>query len=245
MKSCCLLVLLICGAQAQIQGVAIEAAPGADVHGTIHTQLDKTVSLLCRALEEGAELVWRRNGAMVSLKAENQRGNSSVCVTPVLHQDNGATFSCHLGKNATVQDAVTLNVTFPPVLSESEDVSVEEKSPLVLSCETFANPPVSPPLWTLNDSTVDLLAGSFSVTNDGSTSRLSCGAVDRGLHEGRYQCTVDSPLHGTRTRVFRVTVTDKTTKFPLMPIIAGVVVVFLTGVFAIFSRWSKITKCCK
>ncbi len=31
-------------------------------------------------------------------------------------------------------------------------------------------------------------------------------------------------------------------KFPLIPIIAGVVVVFLTAVLAVVSRWNKITK---
>lgn len=35
---------------------------------------------------------------------------------------------------------------------------------------------------------------------------------------------------------------EKVIKFPLMPMIAGLVVVFLTALLAVFSRWSRITK---
>ncbi|XP_054610927.1 transmembrane and immunoglobulin domain-containing protein 1 isoform X2 [Dunckerocampus dactyliophorus] len=254
MKSWYLLVLLVSGAQTLC--VTIESVPGVGVDGTIQTELERTVSLVCRpgsapdlppreGWEEEEELVWLRNGAVVSLKAGNQKGSSSVCVTPIIHGDNGATFTCHLRRNASIQASVTLNVTYPPTLSGSEEVSVEEASPLVLRCDVFANPPVMSPLWTLNGSVVDLSAGGFTVTNDGFVSQLSASSAERSLHEGRYQCTADSPVYGAKTRVFQVTVTDKTTKFPLVPIIAGVVVVCLTGLFAIISRWSRITKCCK
>nr|XP_057942687.1 transmembrane and immunoglobulin domain-containing protein 1 isoform X2 [Doryrhamphus excisus] len=253
MESWYLLVLLVSGAQTM--SVTIESVPDVGPHGTIQTELERTVSLVCRPSAaphlppseggEEEELVWLRNGAAVSLAAGNQKGSSSVCVTPVIHQDNGATFTCHLRRNASIQASVTLNVTYPPTASGSEEVSVEVASSLVLRCDVFANPPITSPLWTLNGSTVDLSAGGFTLTNDGFVSQLSVASVERRLHQGRYRCTADSPVYGTRTRVFQVTVTDKTTKFPLMPIIAGTVVVVLTGIFAIISRWSTITKCCK
>lgn len=73
------------------------------------------MSLVCRLdgshdPQAGKELVWLRNDAVVSLKEGNKEGNSSVCITPI-HEDNGATFTCHLSKNATASTSVTLNVT--------------------------------------------------------------------------------------------------------------------------------------
>lgn len=98
------------------QGVRIQSDPGVSSEGLIETKLKSSVTLLC--LHDGSsdtqaeeELVWLRNGAVVSLKEENKKGRSSVCVTPVLHEDNGATFTCHLSRNATVRASVTLNVT--------------------------------------------------------------------------------------------------------------------------------------
>ncbi|KAM9846398.1 transmembrane and immunoglobulin domain-containing protein 1 [Aulostomus maculatus] len=227
-------------------GVTIQSVPDANSEGFIQTDLEKTVSLVCQtdALPD-QELVWLRNGAVVRLEEGNKKGNSSVCITPVIHEDNGATFTCQLRKDATVQASVTLNVTFPPELSESEDVAVEIGAALVLQCNIFANPPVSSVLWTLNGSTVDLLAGGFTVSNDGFTSQLKTDNVERDLHEGRYQCTANSPVYGAHSKFFQVSVMEKTIKFPLMPMIAGLVVVFLTTLLAIFSRWERIVKCCK
>ncbi len=75
------------------------------------------MSLICqpdggRGTEEAEEeLVWLRNGAVVSLTEENKMGRSSVCVTPVIYEDNGANFTCYLSTNATATASVTLNVT--------------------------------------------------------------------------------------------------------------------------------------
>lgn len=68
------------------------------------------MSLSCIS-EADEELVWLRNGAMVNLMEKNKKGRSSVCVTPVIYEDNGATFTCHLSRNTTVRDSVTLHVT--------------------------------------------------------------------------------------------------------------------------------------
>ncbi|XP_061658975.1 transmembrane and immunoglobulin domain-containing protein 1 isoform X2 [Syngnathoides biaculeatus] len=246
MPSCCFLVLALCAAQTLC--VTIDSVPGVDGKGVILTELETTVSLVCRSgrsEDEGAELVWLRNGATVTLGEGNRKGQSGVCVMPVIHQDNGATFTCRLSANATVEASVTLNVTYPPMLSGSEAVRVEDDSPLVLDCETFANPPVSSVRWTLNGSALDLLAGGFSMTQDGFTSQLSADKAEKSKHEGLYRCIADSPVYGIKSRDFLVTVTEKTPKFPLIPLIAGAVVLCLSGLLAVVSRWKKIIKCCK
>uniref|UniRef100_A0A665XBQ2 Transmembrane and immunoglobulin domain containing 1 n=1 Tax=Echeneis naucrates TaxID=173247 RepID=A0A665XBQ2_ECHNA len=207
--------------------------------------LEKTVSLLCTPdgdSEAEEELVWLRNGAVVRLNEENRKGRSSVCISPIIHEDNEAVFTCHLSRNATVSASVTLNVTYHPQLSEAEQVEVEIESMLVLSCDIWANPQVSSILWTLNGSAVDLSASGFTMSSDGFTSQLTANTVERSLHEGTYECTAHFPLHGTISKVFQVTVTEKTMKFPLFPIIAGVVVVCLTAILAVVSRWKKIAK---
>lgn len=238
--------LLLCCAT-QTFGVRIDSVPAFNTDGIIRTELEKTVSLVC--LPEGGheieeELVWLRNNAAVSLQEGNTKGSSKVCVKPI-HEDNGATFTCHLKKNATISASVSLDVTFPPQLSGSEEVTLEEEEVLVLSCDIWANPQITSVSWTLNGSTVDIFGGGFTLTNDGSTGQLSTISVDRSLHQGTYQCSVNSTMYGPFSKVFTVTVTDKTVKFPLMPIIAGLVVVFLTALLAVASRWSKIRQCCK
>ncbi|XP_068572599.1 transmembrane and immunoglobulin domain-containing protein 1 [Cebidichthys violaceus] len=240
--------LLLCAIQTF--GVKIQSDPEVNSEGVIQTELEKIVSLVCHSdggheAQVDEELVWLRNGAVVSLTEENKKGHSSVCVSPVIYEDDGATFTCHLGKNATVKASVTLNVTYHPQLSGLEEVAVEEEAELVLRCDIWANPTVSSVSWTLNGSAVDLVAGGFSLTNDGFTSQLTTNSVERSLHEGTYQCTVKSPIYGEHSKQFSVTVTGKTLKVPLMPMIAGIVVVCLTTLFAVVSRWKKITKCCK
>lgn len=69
-------------------------------------------------------------------------------------------------------------------------------------------------LWTLNGSEVDLVAGRFTVSNDGFTGRLSSTGIERSLHEGVYQCTVVSPMYGTFSKYFQVTVTGQFTQSP-------------------------------
>ncbi|XP_023147221.2 transmembrane and immunoglobulin domain-containing protein 1 isoform X1 [Amphiprion ocellaris] len=229
-------------------GVNIESDPVVDGEGLIQAELNNTVSLKCTVggdTLDDEELVWLRNGLTVKLNEENKKGASSVCVSPVIYDDNEATFTCQLKNNATVKASVTLRVTYPPELSGSEEVTVEEESKLVLSCDIWANPPVSSVVWALNGSMVDLLAGDFVVTTDGSISQLIASKVERSLHEGTYQCTANSPKYGAYSKTFYVTAADKTMKFPLMPMIAAIVVVILTAILAIVSRWRKIAKCFK
>lgn len=242
-----LLSCLLCWA-AQTSGVTIESTPAAGLEGFIHTELEETVSLTCRpdaASDADAELVWLRNGARVSLNEGNKNGQSRVCISPVILADKEAVFTCHLQSNSTESASVVLNVTYPPSVSGSEEMTVEEEAKMVLECNIDAVPAVSAVLWTLNGTEVDLREGKFSLTNNGLMSQLSTGKVQRSLHEGTYSCRADSPMYGPQTKVFIINVTDKVMKFPLYPMIAGIVVVCLTTILAVASRWRKIAKCCK
>ncbi|KAK2828649.1 hypothetical protein Q5P01_019683 [Channa striata] len=241
-------LLLYCSTQTL--GVEIQSEPDVNSEGVIQIELNQTVNLLCLSnggseAQADEELVWLRNGAMVSLKEGNKNGRSSVCVTPVIYEDNGATFTCQLKTNSTVGSSVTLNVTYRPQLSGSEELTAEEKSALVLQCNILANPPVSSVSWTLNGSALDLLGGGFTVTNDGYESQLTVSSVGKSLHEGLYRCSTHSPIYGEASKFFSVTVTEQTMKFPLIPIIAGLLVVCLTALLAIVSRWKRIAKCFK
>ncbi|XP_030603128.1 transmembrane and immunoglobulin domain-containing protein 1-like [Archocentrus centrarchus] len=236
-------LFLFCASQ--ILAINITSDPGNDSEGVIHVGLEGPVSLVCALdTQPEEELVWLRHDAVVRLEDGNKKGRSAVCVTPI-HEDNGAMFTCYQKGNSTVRASVTLNVTFAPNISGSEEVTVEEEGVLVLECDIRANPLLSSVTWTLNGSLVDLRAGGFTVINNGLTSQLKASKVEKSLHEGMYQCTVVSPMYGVRNKLFQVTTTGKTLKFPLGPIIAGVVVVALTALFAVVSRWKKITKCCK
>lgn len=229
-----------------VLAIEIESVPKFNDERVIHLELNQSVSLVCMlgATQADEELVWLRNDAAILLKEGNNKGRSSLCVTPI-YEDNGAKFTCHQKGNSTDQVSVTLKVTFAPNISGTVEVTVEEEADLVLECDTRANPLVSSVTWSLNGSLVDLLADGFSVINNGLISQLTANKVKKSLHGGMYTCTVDSPMYNDSSRHFQVTITDKTLKFPLGPMIAGLVVVGLTALLAAVSRWRKIVKCCK
>ncbi|XP_034033334.1 transmembrane and immunoglobulin domain-containing protein 1 [Thalassophryne amazonica] len=237
--------LLYCTTHAS--GVTIWSEPAFDGEGIIGTELNSAVSLICQTspgtLSE-EELVWLRNNARVSLLEGNKNGRSGVCVTPVTHEDNSATFTCYMARNASVTASVTLNVTYPPMLSGTDKIAIAEGGSFVLRCDTWANPPVSSVTWLLNGTTVDLL-GDFSITTDGRTTQLIAKRVKKSVHEGSYECVALSPKYGKFSKMFEVTVNEKRLPFPLFPMIAGLVVVLCTLLFAVVSRRKKIAKCCK
>ncbi|CAL8267960.1 unnamed protein product [Merluccius merluccius] len=228
----------------KVSGVYIQSEPASN-GGLITTRLNETLSLTCRHAAAGQsdrELVWLRNGALVKLAENNKGDRSAICVTPVTLEDNGATFTCRLQENATFKASVTLNVTYAPRSTESEDVFLEEQDALVLQCDMKANPPVSVS-WLYNGTLLDQSAGKVVVTSDGLTSTLTVDRVERDLHAGTYQCRTESTLYGTGGGTFKVMVSVRTSlKLPLMPMMAGMVVVFLTTLLAIVSRRKKIAQ---
>lgn len=241
-----LLLHLLLSMSTRTLGVQIQADPGVNSDGVIEVELDKVVSLVCEEVVKsgaGVELAWLRNGAAVQLKEGNKENRSSVCVKPI-HDDNGATFTCHQRQNSTISSSVTLNVTFPPQLTGSEDITVEEEAEFHLTCDIWANPKVSNVLWTVNGSSVDLEESGLQFTNDGFKTKLSTWKAERVRHEGAYECSV-SYFSKEYTKTFNVKLTDRTLKFPLMPMIAAIVIVALTVLLAILSRWRIIMRCFK
>ncbi|XP_043995705.1 transmembrane and immunoglobulin domain-containing protein 1 [Gambusia affinis] len=241
------LLFLLPSYASQTSVIRIDSTPIPSTEGVIQTETQETVSLLCilSGTPDDKELVWLRNGAMIKLDDGNKENGSSVCIHPVIHEDEGATFTCQLKSNSSHSASVTLNVTYHADLNGTEEVTLEEEESLNLQCDMRANPLVTSVTWKLNGTIVDLSTGGFIISNDGFNTKLHVKRVDRSLHEGEYQCTVTSPVYGDRNKIFHVTVTDKTIKFPLVPMIAGLVVVGLTALLAIVSRWRMIARCCK
>ncbi|XP_008425370.1 transmembrane and immunoglobulin domain-containing protein 1 [Poecilia reticulata] len=240
------LLFLLPSYASQTSVVYIMSSPE-PLNGVIQTETEKTVSLVCflNGTHEDKELVWLRNGAMIKLIDGNKENNSSICINPVIRKDEGATFTCQLKSNSSHSASVTLSVTYHADLSGSEEVTVEEEESLEMQCDMRANPLATSVTWELNGTMVDLSTWGFIITNNGINTKLYVKKVDRSLHEGNYTCTVTSPSYGPLNKTFQVTVTDKTIKFPLMPTIAGVVVVALTALLAIISRRRVIARCFK
>lgn len=96
------------------EAVRIKSTPGASAEGFIQAKPDDTVSLICEITDtnlQEEELNWQRNGAAVSLTDTNKNTPSAVCITPVIPEDDEATFTCSLRKNSTASASVTLKVS--------------------------------------------------------------------------------------------------------------------------------------
>ncbi|XP_055036571.2 transmembrane and immunoglobulin domain-containing protein 1 isoform X1 [Misgurnus anguillicaudatus] len=228
--------------------VFIESCPLANGN-IIQTKAEETITLTCVTdpsidSSNQNELQWYRNSAQVDLNEGNRLNQSSLCVQPITKEDNGVIFTCQLKGNASVNSSVELNVQFAPDLNDTEELSVEKQSDVVLSCEIRANPAVTV-VWKKDGEVLDLTTGSYKTNSDGITSTLSMQKVKREVHQGTYMCEVTSSVFGIRSNTFKVTVEEKTLQFPLGPIIAGVVVIASTIILAIISRLDKIIKWCK
>ncbi|XP_018586078.1 transmembrane and immunoglobulin domain-containing protein 1 [Scleropages formosus] len=224
----------------------VESSPPA-YGGVISIEAEKTVSLTC-LLESSSlvdrELQWFRNGAQIHLQEWNRLNQSSLCLNPVSQDDDGVTFKCQLNSNAAANASVQLEVFFAPDLSGVDNITIEEGGKISLACDIYANPQVTV-TWKQNDKALDLASGGYELFHNTWESRLSISKVQREIHEGQYSCVVTSPKFGIRTKIFSLTVEDRTVTFPLGAVIAGVVVVFCTLLLAFISRWKRITKCCK
>ncbi|XP_057216810.1 transmembrane and immunoglobulin domain-containing protein 1 [Triplophysa rosa] len=240
-------VLLLC-CVCCVKAITIESCPSATA-SIIQAQSEETITLTC-VTDAGLdpsnqiELQWYRNDDLVDLKEENRLHRSSLCVQPITKEENGVIFTCQLKGDASVNSSVELDVQFAPDLNDTEDILVEEESDVVLSCDVHANPAVTV-AWKKDGEVLDLTTGSYKTTNNGITAQLSIPNIKRDVHQGTYICDVISLVFGTRNKSFKITVEDKTLKFPLEPMIAGLVVVACTIVLAIFARLDKIKKCCK
>ncbi|XP_064207450.1 transmembrane and immunoglobulin domain-containing protein 1 [Anguilla rostrata] len=236
-------LLLYC--VSELGAIRLQSSPQAN-GGWITTELEETVSLTClvEAGDPEKELEWFRNGALVKLQEGNRLEQSSLCINPVFKEDNSAIFTCQLRTDASSNASVQLDVLFPPELSGHDTVLVEEDSDAVLTCNIHANPQVTV-TWLRDEAELDMESGGYVLSQSATEARLSIYKIKRGLHQGTYSCVTVSSKYGKITKSFQLTVEDKTMKFPLGPIIAGVVVVFFTVVLAFISRWNRIKQCCK
>lgn len=236
--------LVLCCATQEL-GVTITSQTHTDNSGVIQAVRNSTVGLKCEATGSTwatEDLVWKRNELTVDLQDKPRQGQSYICVTSVDIADDGVTFTCHLGKNSSASDSVTLNVEYEPQDLKSENVTVEEEAELRLTCDIKANPTIHKVSWTKDGQSIDLEDKSLSVITDGRTSQLTTKRVERSMHEGIYECLPE--YKGIiLTKMFTVTVKDKTMKFPLWPMVTGIVVVVLTLALAVASRWRKIARC--
>lgn len=94
----------------------------------------------------------------------------------------------------------------PPTLGIDEEMSVEEKSDIVLSSDVRANPPVSV-VWKKDDQILDLSSMRYKTSNDGVTATLSISNLKREAHQGVYSCETKSSIYGVAKRSFNLTVT--------------------------------------
>ncbi|XP_072518643.1 transmembrane and immunoglobulin domain-containing protein 1 [Salminus brasiliensis] len=244
-----LLHVLRCACCIHCTNVSIQSNPPAN-DSIIKTEVDHTVSLSC--VVEGSadygELRWYRNGQLVSLKDENRLEQSHLCVEPVTTDDNRAVFTCQLKTNASVKASIHLEVSFAPDLNGSEEVRFEEQSDAVLSCNVRAYPPVTV-IWKKDDDVLDLSSSTYHTSSNGITAWLSISNIKRSSHEGLYSCEatygVNLPTYEVKSKSFILIVEDKTMKFPVGPTVAGLMVVLLTILLAVISRWQRVMKCFK
>ncbi|XP_046723218.1 transmembrane and immunoglobulin domain-containing protein 1 [Silurus meridionalis] len=239
------LLVLGCIFGAYSANVTIESNPPMN-GGLVQTKPEETVSLTCTVDDSAMpeELQWLRNNQQVSLGDGNQLITSHVCVQPVTRDDNGVIFTCQLKSNMNVKTSIQLDVQYPPTMGVDEEMWVEEKSEASLSCDIHANPPVSV-VWKKDDKLLDLSSSNYRTSNDGFTATLFISNVKRGVHQGVFACEADSVITGVTRKNFSITVVDQVMKFPLGPAITGVVVILLTIMLAVISRWEKIMKCFK
>ncbi|TSL04421.1 Transmembrane and immunoglobulin domain-containing protein 1 [Bagarius yarrelli] len=206
-------LVLFCVSEVYGANVTIQSNPPTN-GGWVQTHPDQMVSLTCSVIDSAApeELQWFRNGQQVNLQDGNRVDTSHVCVQPVSRDDNTVTFTCQLKSNAEVKASIQLEVQYPPTLGDDETLLVEEKSDAVLSCDVWAQPPVSV-VWKKDDKLLDLSSSNFKTSNNGYTAALQINNAKRGEHQGVYTCEADSSVYGVSRRNFRVTVVAP---FPIM-----------------------------
>ncbi|XP_031429069.1 transmembrane and immunoglobulin domain-containing protein 1-like [Clupea harengus] len=240
---CLLLLCCACQLGASVR-VVLEPV---DAGGSVSTYTGGVVSLNC-SLEGGASeqeaLEWHRNGESVRLDSHNRFSPSRLCVQNVTTDDHQVTFTCHLRSNPTVCASAQIKVHFPPALSGTDYVTVEESQDVVLRCPVWAYPQVTV-TWLRDDLPLNLVTHRYTLYQDSREAQLTITNVQREQHQRWYSCVARSAEFGERTKTFQLLVEDKKMGFPLVPLIAACVVVLCTTALAIVARWDRISKCWK
>ncbi|NXT73840.1 TMIG1 protein, partial [Zapornia atra] len=199
-----------------------------------------SLSCLAQNSSQAEELLWYRGEGKVDLKDGNKVNISNICITPVTESDNRVTFTCRLARDQSVRVSVTLDVQFPPQLTEEEEsIQVEEDKDVTLTCNAKANPQALT-IWYKNNTTLTLQQNRYQLHQTSEVSQLAIHKVQKA-DNGTYTCVVKSDL-GEGRKDFHLTVEDKKPVFPKEAVIAAVVVVTLTVLFGIVARRDKIFK---
>ncbi|NWX29956.1 TMIG1 protein, partial [Notiomystis cincta] len=208
---------------------------------TLSTELGPPISLSCLVhnSSQAEELLWYRGDGQVDLKDGNKVNISNICISPVNESDNGVTFTCQLARDKSVQVSVILDVQFPPRLSGEETLHVEEDKDVTLTCNSKSNPQ-GQPTWYKDNNSLVLQQSHHQLYQTSEVFQLSIKKVQKS-DNGTYTCVVESPL-GNGTKDFHLIVEDKKTVFPTEAVIAAIVVVSITILFAIVARKDKIFK---
>ncbi|XP_062408848.1 transmembrane and immunoglobulin domain-containing protein 1-like [Sardina pilchardus] len=245
MRALACLLLLCCACRLGTAGTRVVLSP-LDTEGSVSARVGGAVSLNCSAESGGTseELEWHRDGQLVRLDPHNHFSPSRLCVQNVTMDDHQVTYTCHLKKNPAVAASVEIKVHFPPDLSGIEYVKVQETKDVSLRCSVWAFPQVAV-TWLRDGQPLYLVAHRYTLYQDSREARLTITGVKRETHQAQYSCVTRSWEFGERSKLFHLLVEDKTMDFPLWPMVAAGVVVVLTALLALVSRWNKVSKCWK
>ncbi|KAM4700810.1 transmembrane and immunoglobulin domain-containing protein 1 isoform 1-T2 [Discoglossus pictus] len=242
MKQICLLLVILVQLPHQVTAVTVQINNNTSSF-VVTSNTSTSISLKCDAQNHTKDetLNWYRGNRMVDVKSENSVNSSNVCIYPLTPSDNGVSFTCILKRNTTVKLSVILNVTFSPILSGEQDVTVEEGKNIKLTCGVQANPPAEM-AWRQNGSIVKMVKSRFEQSLTSDTFQLSISKAEKS-DAAKYTCIAVSTF-GKATREFNLVVGDKKEVVPIEAIAAAVVVGVLTILFGLFARRDKIFKKC-
>ncbi|XP_055513404.1 transmembrane and immunoglobulin domain-containing protein 1 [Leucoraja erinacea] len=212
----------------------------------LRLNVSDAVSLTCRVINamRDEELVWLWGDRVVNLQPTNRINVSTLCIDPVTTDANAANVSCHVSSNSTLKRSVLLDIRFVPMLSRDGDgqVDVYTGQDATLTCNVKSNP-VAVMLWSKDNEWLRLEAGRHDVHQDSGAFTLTIRKV-QNKDNGTYLCRADSTL-GSGHLTFHLNVKAKPDEVPFEPIVAGVLVTLLTGLFGVVSRRKKIMECCR
>ncbi|NXH16490.1 TMIG1 protein, partial [Bucco capensis] len=211
----------------------------ADFSLSTHRVPAVTLSCLAQNRSQAEELLWFRGDGQVELKDGNKVNVSNICVSPVSEDDNGVTFTCRLARDKSVQVSVLLDVQFPPQLAGEESLHIEEGKDVTMSCNAKSNPQ-GQTAWYKNNTLLSLQQSRYQLYQTSELFQLSIQKVQKA-DNGTYSCVLKYSETQAR-KDFHLIVEDKNPVFPTEAVIAAVVVVTLTVLFAIVARKDKVFK---
>ncbi|XP_070598954.1 transmembrane and immunoglobulin domain-containing protein 1 [Erythrolamprus reginae] len=208
------------------------------------TEVGLTRSLWCavQGHSQEEELVWLRGDGEVSLQEGNRVNASSVCISPVTPEDHGVSFTCQLARDRSVQVAVLLNVSYPPILTGEDPPAIPAEWDVTLDCRIKANPPAQL-AWLKDNETLSLEDPRYWTSQTSELYQLIIKKL-QPLDGGMYTCEAHSAV-GMSRKDFHLVIEERRLPFPTEAVIAAGVVLSLIALFGVAVRWKKIIQCFK